>query len=176
MAVLRRFPRFFASAFAAPKAMLSRLKWTVDRHSDFLEAFEAENGIRIRRNYRGGITIIGGNAASGAWSGFVWYLGELKWDFSKVDADPSEEDAEGGLSGALGGIYLIISLSDGSTQWADATTGIEDVSADTHNFYPVCIRSGAGTEQDPYTYALSSNRVVGDIRVEFAPHICGEAL
>ena len=115
------------------------------------------------------IWIPGGGAAS--WSGFVWYLGDLKWDFSKVDADPTKEDAEGGLGAALEGIYLVIKLETGDFQWADDMTGIEGVSTDTHSFYPVCVRSGSGTEEDPYTYALSSNRVVGDIRIEAVPYL-----
>jgi len=65
MATLRKFPRFLASTFAAPKAMLSRLKWTVDRHSDFIEAIEGADGIRVRRNYKGGVTISGGSGGDG---------------------------------------------------------------------------------------------------------------
>ena len=113
----------------------------------------------------------GGGAASGAWSGFVWYLGDLKWDFSKVDADPDGEALEGGLGAALEGIYLVIELETGDFQWADSVSGIEGVSASTHSLFPVCARSGSGTEEDPYTYALSSNRVVGDIRIEAVPYL-----
>jgi len=113
----------------------------------------------------------GGGAASGAWSGFVWYLGDLKWDFSKVDADPDGEALEGGLGAALEGIYLVIELETGDFQWADSVSGIEGVSASTHSLFPVCVRSGSGTEEDPYTYALSSNRVVGDIRIEAVPYL-----
>lgn len=113
----------------------------------------------------------GGGAASGAWSGFVWYLGDLKWDFSKVDADPDGEALEGGLGAALKGIYLVIELETGDFQWADSVSGIEGVSASTHSLFPVCARSGSGTEEDPYTYALSSNRVVGDIRIEAVPYL-----
>ena len=112
-----------------------------------------------------------GGAASGAWSGFVWYLGDLKWDFSKVDADPDGEALEGGLGAALKGIYLVIELETGDFQWADSVSGIEGVSASTHSLFPVCVRSGSGTEEDPYTYALSSNRVVGDIRIEAVPYL-----
>ena len=112
-----------------------------------------------------------GGAASGAWSGFVWYLGDLKWDFSKVDADPDGEALEGGLGAALEGIYLVIELETGDFQWADSVSGIEGVSASTHSLFPVCVRSGSGTEEDPYTYALSSNRVVGDIRIEAVPYL-----
>lgn len=113
----------------------------------------------------------GRGAASGAWSGFVWYLGELKWDFSKVDADPDGEALEGGLGAALEGIYLVIELETGDFQWADSVSGIEGVSASTHSLFPVCARSGSGTEEDPYTYTLSSNRVVGDIRIEAVPYL-----
>jgi hypothetical protein len=112
-----------------------------------------------------------GGSGEGAWSGFVWYLGELKWDFSKVDADPDGEALEGGLGAALEGIYLVIELETGDFQWADSVSGIEGVSASTHSFFPVCARSGSGTEEDPYTYALSSNRVVGDIRIEAVPYL-----
>ncbi len=111
----------------------------------------------------------GGGAAS--WSGFVWYLGDLKWDFSKVDADPDGEALEGGLGAALKGIYLVIELETGDFQWADSVSEIEGVSASTHSLFPVCVRSGSGTEEDPYTYALSSNRVVGDIRIEAVPYL-----
>ncbi len=114
---------------------------------------------------------VGGGAASGAWSGFVWYLGDLKWDFSKVDADPDGEALEGVLGAALEGIYLVIELETGDFQWADSVSGIEGVSASTHSLFPVCARSGSGTEEDPYTYALSSNRVVGDIRIEAVPYL-----
>jgi len=112
-----------------------------------------------------------GGGGAGAWSGFVWYLGDLKWDFSKVDADPDGEALEGGLGAALKGIYLVIELETGDFQWADSVSGIEGVSASTHSLFPVCVRSGSGTEEDPYTYALSSNRVVGDIRIEAVPYL-----
>lgn len=127
----------------------------------------------VERNPSGDWTIWipEGGAASGAWSGFVWYLGDLKWDFSKVDADPDGEALEGGLGAALEGIYLVIELETGDFQWADSVSGIEGVSASTHSFFPVCARSGSGTEEDPYTYALSSNRVVGDIRIEAVPYL-----
>ena len=72
MPVFRSFPRFLASAFAAPKAMLSRLKWTLDRHSDFLENIEGEDGVEIRRNFKGGVTIYGsGTAQSGSLSASI---------------------------------------------------------------------------------------------------------
>lgn len=77
--------------------------------------------------------------------------GDLKWDFSKVDdADPDGEALEGGLGAALKGIYLVIELETGDFQWADSVSGIEGVSASAHGFFPVCARSGSGTEEDPY--------------------------
>lgn len=88
-----------------------------------------------------------------------------------MDADPDGEALEGGLGAALKGIYLVIELETGDFQWADSVSGIEGVSASTHSFFPVCARSGSGTEEDPYTYALSSNRVVGDIRIEAVPYL-----
>jgi|GEM_PF-6754107 len=156
----------------APAGRLSRLEAIVDAHSTTLENVDGDGGITVRKNYKGGLTIEGtGGAASGAWSGFVWYLGDLKWDFSKVDADPDGEALEGGLGAALEGIYLVIELETGDFQWADSVSGIEGVSASTHSLFPVCVRSGSGTEEDPYTYALSSNRVVGDIRIEAVPYL-----
>ena len=142
----------------------------------FLNGINVVGNGHIEENTRGSVTITvgrgeAGGGGGGAWSGFVWYLGELKWDFSKVDADPGGEALEGGLGAALEGIYLVIELETGDFQWADSVSGIEGVSASTHSLFPVCARSGSGTEEDPYTYALSSNRVVGDIRIEAVPYL-----
>lgn len=52
-----KFPRVGSSALTAPKGLLSRLKWLVDRHSQLAENIEGEDGIEVRRNYRGGVTI-----------------------------------------------------------------------------------------------------------------------
>ena len=170
MAILRKFHRFFGSNLGAPKGLLSRIKKVLDQHSDFLEAIEGEDGIDIRRNFRGGITISGGGEGfgSGSWSGFVWFLGALMWDFSKEGALPDGDDV--GLSAE--GVYLKIKLADGSTSWVDEI----DTDTDTHDYFPVGLRSGAGTEEDPYSYSLSSGRVVGDIRIDLVPHMSGEAL
>ncbi len=118
----------------------------------------------VERDLSGDWTIWIPGGGGGAWSGFVWYLGDLKWDFSKVDADPDGEALEGGLGAALKGIYLVIELETGDFQWADSVSEIEGVSASTHSLFPVCVRSGSG-------YALSSNRVVGDIRIEAVPYL-----
>lgn len=169
MSVLRKFPRLMADTFAAPKALLSRMKHVVDRHSAFLENIEGEDGIEIRRNAMGGITIGGGGeggAESGTWSGIVWWIGLLKWDFSKISANPAGEDLAGGLQSALEGVYLKVKLSDGSTEWDDE---IGD-DTDEWNYYPVAVAAEV-PETDPqeYTYSLSTGRVVGDIRIDMVP-------
>lgn len=80
------------------------------------------------------------------WSGWLWYLGEA----TQV-LDVSEESP--------GGIYLKVSLADGTTSWADS------VGSDTgeYSYYPV------GEEADEGEYDFSIGRVVGDIRIEMVP-------
>lgn len=62
------FLRLSAATHAAPKGLISRIKWLLDRHSDFAENIEGEDGIEIRRNRAGGVTIYGGIALQ---SGFL---------------------------------------------------------------------------------------------------------
>lgn len=102
----------------------------------------------------------GGGSGSGAWSGFVWWLGSIKWDFSRVAAAPDGEALADGI--AVEGVYLKVKLIDGSTAWADSIG--DDV--DEYNYYPVGVRSG---EDGSYVYSLSTGRVVGDIRIDFVP-------
>ncbi len=59
---LHRFLRFFA--LASQKGLLSRMKATLDAHSDFLENIDGEDGIAVRRNHMGGVTIGGGGGAA----------------------------------------------------------------------------------------------------------------
>lgn len=171
----KRFIRF-GTKHSATGGILSRMKQVLDRHSDFLEHVEGEDGIEIRRNALGGISIGGGSAGgtgSGTWSGIVWWLGSLKWDFSKVGADPGGDEAEGGLSESIAGVYLKVKLSDGSTDWAD------EIGTDSYiwNYYPVGRRFAvAGTDPVEYSYDLAPGRVVGDIRIDYTPHLAGEPL
>ena len=162
MAILRKFSRFGFSSNPAPKAMLSRMKSTLDRHSDYLESIVGEDGIEIRRNAMGGITIGADfeTTGSGAWSGFVWWLGAIKWDFSRISAAPDGETLADGI--AVEGVYLKVKLIDGSTAWADAI----GTDVDEYNYYPVGVRSG---EEGSYVYSLTTGRVVGDIRIDFVP-------
>lgn len=109
----------------------------------------------------------GGGGGHGEWSGFVWFLGVLKYDFSKVDSDPSEETQEGGLAAAIGGIYLVIDLLTGETTWANTAPSNSTPSAAAyHNYYPV----GVEDESAPLGYRLSVGRVVGDIRIDYVPY------
>lgn len=100
---------------------------------------------------------------AGQWSGIVWFLGIVMWDFNRVDADPEGDLLSGGL--AVDGTYLVVSLLDGSTRWA--LNPPADLSAAAfENYYPV----GVEDSTKPSGYGLSVGRVVGDIRIDFKPY------
>jgi hypothetical protein len=180
MALFPKQPKFRPTT---SNGIIAKMEKVLDTHSDFLENIKEGTGIIISKNAQGGITINANpnmqGRGGGTWSGAVWYLGDMKYDFYNVDYAP-DTNPDGTLGGdlhgdsltdTLSGIYLKIKLVDGSYDWADT------ISADTdeYNYYPVGVRSGSGTGGDPYTYTLS-NRVCGDIRIDLIPHICGDGV
>jgi hypothetical protein len=66
--------KFKRLASSSPKGRLSRLESTVDLHSRFAENIHGEDGIRVRKNALGGITISGsgsgGTGTSNQYAGF----------------------------------------------------------------------------------------------------------
>ena len=107
----------------------------------------------------------GEGQSGGRWSGIVWWMGAIKYDFSKGGASPSGDPAAGGLSGEIGGIFLIIDLRDGSYSWSDSAPDSEETAA-YKNYYPV----GSSDGGTPPEYSLSVGRVVGDIRIDYVPY------
>jgi hypothetical protein len=103
------------------------------------------------------------------WNGRVRYLGGPKWDFTREDAAVGGDLLDGGLAEALEGIYLKIKLADGSYEWSDEVA--DPIDYDLWNYYQVADRSGAGTEEDPYTYTPASGHFNGEIRIEYAPWV-----
>lgn len=145
---------------------MGKIRSLVDAHSQALEGLKAEppkegstgdqylNSMGSWTFPTGG----GGGGGGGTWSGVVWYLGELKWDYSRTDADPAGEPLAGGIS--IGGIYLRIKLENGDATFSDAVNaGL----APTHNYY--CV----GYKRPDETYGLATNRTVGDIRIDMVP-------
>ena len=53
------------------RGVLSRMKALLDRHSVVLDHVEGEDGITVRKNWKGGITIGGGGSASGLFAASI---------------------------------------------------------------------------------------------------------
>ena len=140
---------------------IARLEQTVDRHSTIFQYLEGENGIRIRENAKESLTFSGSGAGGGCkWSGIVWYLGELKWDFSKINCDPAEAASDGGISAALTGKYLHVEIATGNISMGDLPTSSPN---EVSSYY-------VANKLEDGTYVLASGRTVGDIRIELAPY------
>ena len=111
----------------------------------------------------------GMSSIGGQWSGIVWYLGSIKYDFGRFGYDPGGISSIDGIY--LGGEYLRIKLEDGTYEWfdeADVPGGIAAITdADEYNYYRVADIVGQD-ESNQNIYELSS-RTCGDIRVDFAP-------
>lgn len=106
----------------------------------------------------------GGGGSMGTWSGMVWVLGQLKYDFSRVDADPEGEELDPpGI--AVGGVYLVIDLLTQDYSWTSTLPLGPDGYAHK-NYYPV----GVELPLPSVGFSLSSDRVVGDIRIDMVPY------
>lgn len=128
----------------------------------------------------------GGDGDSGAgsvWSGIVWHLGNILYDFNKTDNSPLGSASEYGLvgvsedfvySGSVLGEYLKIKLNDGSMAWvdgADIVTSIADIDdKDEYEYFRVATIAGKDSASHNI-YVLAENRTVGDIRIPYAPYI-----
>ena len=105
-----------------------------------------------------------GGGSMGTWSGMVWILGQLKYDFSRVDADPEGEELDPpGI--AVGGVYLVIDLLTQDYSWTSTLPLGPDGYAHK-NYYPV----GVELSLPSVGFSSSSNRVVGDIRIDMVPY------
>ena len=156
------------------KGLLGRLFDTLKLHHDRINSTKAGKGIYFNLLADGGIEICssvrGGAGGGGNWSGIVWYLGKLLWDYKGVDYSRIEALIEGDWVEECGvKSYLKLKMSDGSVTFTDA---YDEDDIDQYNYYAVAERSRTGTELDPYTYTLS-NRTCGDIRLDMIPHTCG---
>lgn len=106
----------------------------------------------------------GEGQSGGRWSGMVWILGQLKYDFSRVDADPEGEELDPpGI--AVGGVYLVIDLLTQDYSWTSTLPLGPDGYAHK-NYYPV----GVELSLPSVGFSSSSNRVVGDIRIDMVPY------
>lgn len=150
------------------KGRISRIEEMLDVHSRFLEGIEAEDRATVRHTAKGSIMIgamgRGGGGSMGTWSGMVWILGQLKYDFSRVDADPEGEELDPpGI--AVGGVYLVIDLLTQDYSWTSTLPLGPDGYAHK-NYYPV----GVELSLPSVGFSSSSNRVVGDIRIDMVPY------
>jgi hypothetical protein len=132
----------------------------LDSHSLVLENVNGERGIGVRRTAHGEVYIYQTGVAAGArWSGLVWYLGVLKWDFSRVGAvlnGPLNDPP--GIT--VNGMFLKIKLADGSYEWTDVFATPADT--DEYSYYWVA----SGDSENGY--CLNSH-TCGDIRIEMVP-------
>lgn len=165
--------------------LLSRMKSALDSHSSFLENIEGEDGVEVRSNYKGGITIYRtaqGVGSFSKWSGIVFHLGEPKWDFNRVDNDPEEVASEFGLfgvddegvyQGSVGGELLAIDRTTGEATWSnrDDADPLPYADSSTKEYFLVAeyLRDGEGEKvldenEDPI-YVAATNRTCGDIHV-----------
>lgn len=184
MPAFRSFQRFLSASFAAPKAMLSRLKWTLDRHSDFLENIEGEDGVEVRKNYKGGITISGGGGSSRgvAWSGIVFHSGVPKLDFTRVGNDPDNDpstygmfgiDDNGVYQGSVEGEILVLDRTSGEATFenTDDTDPAPYSEGGTKEYFLVAqyLRDENGgiekDENDDPIYVPLYNRSCGDVHL-----------
>lgn len=150
--------------------LLSRIREQLDRHAQFLENVRGENGIEVKPNCAGGVTVrwSGGGVAEGSasrWSGIVWFLGIVLYDFNRAGASPEGALIEGGVADAIGGVYLKFNLLTQEVTWSPTPPSSYSDAAYI-NYYPV------GVEDTNYTtgYAPSVGRVVGDIRIDYVPY------
>jgi len=165
------------------------MKTVIDEHSDALENIEGEDGIGVRDNYKGGVTIylegdsVVGGGSPATWSGIVWHLGNILYDFNKTDNAPMGSPSEYGLVGvsdeyvyfgSVLGEYLKIKLNDGSMAWvdgADISTSVGQIDdKDEYEYFRVATIAGQDSASHNI-YVLAENRTVGDIRISFAPYV-----
>lgn len=173
------FPFNFLRLFTGGTGRLARMCAVLDEHSRFIEGLRGEN-IDIDRNVWGSVTLraAGGQGDNGQWSGIVWFAAEQAWDFSCVYADPSQAKTDWGLfgveddgetvtyRGSVKGVYLKISLADGSYAWVDSI----DTDLDQFSYYPVAEISGQDSgSQNIYVPLIG--RTVGDIRLDVIPYL-----
>ena len=157
--------------------LIPRMRELLDAHSATLENIAGEDGIGVRKNWQGGITIYGKEAASlSIWSGIVWFGGEIKWDFNRVDNDPQGELSEFGMYGMNGGNYegsvrgeiLKINRNSGSYRWGNfSDEGIFD-DINVYEYFPVADQSGRdgiGAQ----IYVPLAGRTCGDVHLYTNP-------
>ena len=122
-----------------------------------------------------------GGESSATWSGIVWYIGELKWDFSKASNDPAGAASEFGMygvetvveeegpkryyRGTVTGAYLKVKLVNGSCAFSDSI----DDDVDEYSYYPVAQVLGQD-DDEANIYGPVSGRTIGDIRIEMVPY------
>lgn len=157
--------------------LIPRMRELLDAHSATFENIAGEDGIGVRKNWQGGITIYGTGAASlSIWSGIVWFGGEIKWDFNRVDNDPQGELSEFGMYGMNGGNYegsvrgeiLKINRNSGSYRWGNfSDEGIFD-DINVYEYFPVADQSGRdgiGAQ----IYVPLAGRTCGDVHLYTNP-------
>lgn len=151
------------------KGILRRMQKAIDLHSQFNENINAEEGISVDKNANGSLTWRltrpQTTSGGGCWSGCVWYLGRLVWDFSRENGVPGGALLEDGLVSAITGIYLKVELDSGDAVFT--STIVVPTDHEDYSYFRIA-NYIEPEEGDPY-YALATN-TCGDIRIDSVPY------
>ena len=153
--------------------LIPRMRELLDAHSATLENIAGEDGIGVRKNWQGGITIYGKEAASlSIWSGIVFANGQPIKDFNRIGNDPEEANSEFGLYGMDGDVYagsvtgewLKVDRATGDCDFMDSDDEELFDDASDHEYFKVAERSGKDENGD-WIYFPVSLRTCGDAHV-----------